>query len=168
MRWRFFKVEKYLPTITYIAGYICCSTNKRLKCICCKRPMLCHVGDVHYIEASFNKSISWVCLVFPSPEMVRIALMSYLVFLRSVKVTSIRSVLPSGIFMTIAIGLGSNRSEYVLFFQWARINTARIQAGADTGGVQGMHPPNQPERGLDMTLDFVENHRQNIFVLHIT
>jgi len=29
----------------------------------------------------------------------------------------------------------------------------------------GMHPPT---RGVDMTLDFIENHRQNIFVLHIT
>jgi len=33
--------------------------------------------------------------------------------------------------------------------------------------MQGMHPTTRP-RGVDMTLDFIENHRQNIFVLHIT
>jgi len=38
-----------------------------------------------------------------------------------------------------------------------------VQPGADTGG--GCIPPT---RGVDMTLDFIENHRQNIFVLHIT
>ena len=32
----------------------------------------------------------------------------------------------------------------------------------------GMHPPHQTERGVHMTLDFIENHRQNIFVRHIT
>jgi len=36
------------------------------------------------------------------------------------------------------------------------------------GRMQGMHPPHQTQRGVDMTLDFSENHRQNIFVLHIT
>jgi len=35
-------------------------------------------------------------------------------------------------------------------------------------GMQGMHLPHQTERGINMTLDFIENHRQNIFVLHIT
>jgi len=28
--------------------------------------------------------------------------------------------------------------------------------------------PHQTKRGIDMALDFIENHRQNIFVLHIT
>jgi len=36
------------------------------------------------------------------------------------------------------------------------------------GAMQGMHPPQQTERGVDMTLDFFENHRQKYFVLHIT
>jgi len=40
--------------------------------------------------------------------------------------------------------------------------------GTDTGGMQGKHPPHQTYRGVDMTLDFIENHRHNIFVLHIT
>jgi len=38
------------------------------------------------------------------------------------------------------------------------------QPGADTGGgMQGMHPPHQTWSGADMTLDFIENHRQKYF-----
>ena len=43
-----------------------------------------------------------------------------------------------------------------------------IQQARTQGAMQGMHPPQQTERGVDMTLDFIEHHRQNIFVLHIT
>ena len=38
-----------------------------------------------------------------------------------------------------------------------------MQAGADTGGDGGDASPHQIERGLDMTLDFIENHRQKYF-----
>jgi len=42
------------------------------------------------------------------------------------------------------------------------------QARADTGGRDaGDASPHQTSRGFEMTLDFIENHRQNIFVLHI-
>jgi len=34
--------------------------------------------------------------------------------------------------------------------------------------MQGMHPPHQTETGVEMPLDFIENHRKNIFVLSIT
>ena len=78
----FVKVEEYLPVITYIAGYVCFSINKRLKCICCKRRMICDTADVQYIEASFTEGISRGGLVLPSPEMVRIALVRYSVIIK--------------------------------------------------------------------------------------
>jgi len=34
------------------------------------------------------------------------------------------------------------------------------KSGADTGG---MHRPHQSKRGIDMTLDFIENHGQKYF-----
>jgi len=36
------------------------------------------------------------------------------------------------------------------------------------GGDARDAPPHQTYRGVDMTLDFIENHRQNIFLMHIT
>ena len=78
----FVKGEEYLPVITYIAGYVCFSINKRLKCICCKRRMICDAADVKYIEASFTDGISRGGLLLSSPEMVRIALVSYLVIIK--------------------------------------------------------------------------------------
>ena len=76
----FVKVEKYLPVITSIAGYVCFAINKKLQCIYCKSQLTCDCGDVPNIEASFIKGISRVGLLLQSPQMVRIPLISYLVF----------------------------------------------------------------------------------------
>jgi len=35
--------------------------------------------------------------------------------------------------------------------------------GMDTGGMQGVHTPNQTWTGADMTVDFTENDRQKYF-----
>jgi len=44
--------------------------------------MICDTADVQYIEASFIEVISRGDLLFPSLEMVRIALISYLVVVK--------------------------------------------------------------------------------------
>jgi len=75
-------VEECLPVIIYIAGYASFAINKQLNCICCKRLMTCDTADVQHIEASFIKGISWAGLLFPSLEMVCIALMSSLVIIK--------------------------------------------------------------------------------------
>jgi len=75
----FLKVEESLPVITYIAGYVCFAINKKLQCIYCKSLMTCDCGDVPNIKASFIKGISRGGLLLPSPDMVRIAFISYLV-----------------------------------------------------------------------------------------
>jgi len=75
----FLKAEEYFPVITYIAGYVCFAINKKLQCIYCKTLTICNDGDV--IKASFIKGISQGGLLFASPEMVRIALISYLVII---------------------------------------------------------------------------------------
>ena len=54
MRWRFLQVEEYVTVITYIAGYVCFAINKRLKCVSCKRRMICDTADIQYTEASFH------------------------------------------------------------------------------------------------------------------
>jgi len=41
-----------------------------------------------------------------------------------------------------------------------------VGAGADTGGDAGDASPHQ--RGVDMVLNFIENDRRNIFLLHTT
>jgi len=39
-----------------------------------------------------------------------------------------------------------------------------LSPGADTvGGMHGMHSPHQTKRGIDMTLDFIENYRKKYF-----
>jgi len=75
----FFKVEESLPVITYIAGYVCFAINKTLQCIYCKSLMTCDCSDVPNIKASFLNRISRGGLLLPSPDMVRIALISYFV-----------------------------------------------------------------------------------------
>jgi len=75
----FVKVEEYLPVITYISGYVCFAMNKKLKCIYCKSRMTCGCDDVPNTEDSFINGISRGGLVIPSPEMVHIVLISYLV-----------------------------------------------------------------------------------------
>jgi len=79
VRRRFFQVEEYLPVITYIAGCVCFAINKKLKCIYCKGRMTCGCDDVANTEASFINGISRSGLLIPSPEIVHIALVSYLV-----------------------------------------------------------------------------------------
>jgi len=44
--------------------------------------MICDAADVQYIEASFTDGISCGGLSLPSPEMVRIALVSCLVIIK--------------------------------------------------------------------------------------
>ena len=78
----FLKAEEYLHVITYIAGYVCFATNETLQCIYCKSRITCHDGDVPYIKASFIKGISHDGLLFPSPEMVRTALINYFVIIK--------------------------------------------------------------------------------------
>jgi len=43
---------------------------------------MCDAADVQYIEPSFTEGISRGRLLLPSPEMVRIALVSYLVIVK--------------------------------------------------------------------------------------
>jgi len=78
----FLKVEEYLPVIICIAGYVCFAINKRLKCIYCKLRVISGDGDFQYFETSFINGISRSCRLFPSPEMVRIALITYLVIIK--------------------------------------------------------------------------------------
>jgi len=52
------------------------------ECIYCKSRIACDCGDIQYIKASFMKGISRGGLSFPSPEIVRIALISYLLFIK--------------------------------------------------------------------------------------
>ena len=73
------RVEESLPVITYIAGDVCFAINKKLKCIYYKSLTTCDRGDVPNIKASFTEGISCGGLLLLSPDMVRIALMSYLV-----------------------------------------------------------------------------------------
>jgi len=43
-----------------------------------------------------------------------------------------------------------------------------LVSGADTGGVQGMHPPTRPKEVLTWRLISLKIIVKNIFVLHIT
>ena len=70
----------YLPVITYIAGYCCYSVNKKLKCEECKTKMTSNDGNSNSFNNSLIKGISRGGLLYPSCDMVRFVLVSYLVF----------------------------------------------------------------------------------------
>jgi len=64
--------------------------------------------------------------------------------------------------MTRLFGEKNNRNHLV------GLLTSSPHRRGHKGGNSGYASPHQTYRGVDMTLDFIERHRQNIFVLHIT
>jgi len=54
----------------------------------------------------------------------------------------------------VACSAGSTRDRGRLRRNWS---FKQLSAGADTGGMQGMHPPHQTKTSVEMTLDLIKS-----------
>jgi len=115
----FFKFEEYLPVIAYIAGYVCFAINKNLKCIYCKSRMTCGCDDVPHTEASFINGISQGGLLIQSPEMVHIALISYLVITKICESDEYQKCSSQRDF-AVKLSPSVLEAEYFCFLSWGK------------------------------------------------
>lgn len=74
-----------LPVITYLAGYCCYITQKKIKCEVCKDKLI--YKDEFVIEDNFNliKSLSRGKLLYPKEAIVQIVLYAYIIFNKILK-----------------------------------------------------------------------------------
>ena len=69
-----------MPVITYIGGYCCFSIFKKLKCEECKQLIVSNHGKENSFNNSLIKGINTGSLLYPSSDIVHVALVSYIVF----------------------------------------------------------------------------------------
>ena len=67
-----------IPVITYIGGYCCYSINKKLNCEECRLRITSNNGDEDSFNNSLIKGINRGSLIYPSSDIVNIALISYI------------------------------------------------------------------------------------------
>ena len=68
-----------IPVITYIGGYCCYSINKKLKCQECKELLVSNNGNENSFNHSLIKGLDRGKLLYPSDDIVRVALISNIV-----------------------------------------------------------------------------------------
>ena len=69
-----------MPVITYIGGYCCFSIFKKLKCEECKQFIVSNHDDENSFNNSLIKGINRGSLLYPSSDIVHVALVCYVAF----------------------------------------------------------------------------------------
>ena len=70
---------EYLPVITYIAGYCCYSTAKKLQCDECKERITNNIGEVEAIENNLISRMTRGGLLYPCSDIVQMVMVNYII-----------------------------------------------------------------------------------------
>uniref|UniRef100_A0A1B6CRV3 THAP-type domain-containing protein n=1 Tax=Clastoptera arizonana TaxID=38151 RepID=A0A1B6CRV3_9HEMI len=74
------KVRDEMQVITYLAGYCCYVTLKKLKCEVCKNTLVLQDELVVEDKYSLIRNLSRGCLLYPQEEVINVVLYSYILF----------------------------------------------------------------------------------------